>query len=189
MRIQKYIQTHIRAPVPATPKVFLLSFVIEWLRIVESIKLQVSFAKEPYKNRQYSAKETYNLIDPADRSHPIPCCICVYVYVCVCMCVCVCILCHTYGVATISRLLKIIGLFCRISSLLQGSFAKETYNLKEPTNHSHPITIQDTHDLCDICVTHVIACEYTENIYTNMCTAPVPAILKDTLHLTRYTAV
>jgi len=45
-----------------------------------------------------------------------------------------------YGVATISRLLKIIGLFCRISSLLQGSFAKETYNLKEPTNGSHPIT-------------------------------------------------
>jgi len=32
-----------------------------------------------------------------------------------------------YGVATISRLLKIISLFCRISSLLQGSFAKETY--------------------------------------------------------------
>jgi len=32
----------------------------------------------------------------------------------------------SYGVATISRLRKIIGLFCRISSLLQGSFAKET---------------------------------------------------------------
>ena len=44
-----------------------------------------------------------------------------------------------YGVATISRLLKIIGLFCRISALLQGSFAKETYNFKEPTNRSHPI--------------------------------------------------
>jgi len=43
-----------------------------------------------------------------------------------------------YGVATISRLPKIIGLFCRIS-LLQGSFAKETDNLKEPTNRSHPI--------------------------------------------------
>ena len=41
--------------------------------------------------------------------------------------------------ATISRLLKIIGLFCRISSLLQGSFVKETYNFKEPTNHSHPM--------------------------------------------------
>jgi len=37
-------------------------------------------------------------------------------------------------VATINRLLKIIGPFCRISSLSQGSFAKETYNLKEPTN-------------------------------------------------------
>ena len=37
-----------------------------------------------------------------------------------------------------SRVLKIIGLFCRISSLLQGSFAKETYHFKEPTNRSHP---------------------------------------------------
>ena len=45
----------------------------------------------------------------------------------------------SYGVATISRLLKNIGLFCRISSLLQGSFAKETYNFKEPTHRSHPI--------------------------------------------------
>jgi len=34
-----------------------------------------------------------------------------------------------YGVAMIGRLLKIIGLFCRISSLLYGSFAKETYHL------------------------------------------------------------
>jgi len=41
--------------------------------------------------------------------------------------------------ATIRRLLKIIGLFVRISSLLSGSFAKETYNFKEPTNRSHPI--------------------------------------------------
>ena len=49
-----------------------------------------------------------------------------------------------YGVATISRLLKIIGLFGRISSLLQGSFAKETCHFKEPTNRSHPI--------CVICV-------------------------------------
>jgi len=40
-------------------------------------------------------------------------------------------------VATISRLLKVIGLFCRISSLLYVSFAKETYNFKEPTNRSH----------------------------------------------------
>jgi len=38
-----------------------------------------------------------------------------------------------------SRLLQIIGLFGRIQSLLYGSFAKETYNCKEPTSHSHPI--------------------------------------------------
>ena len=50
-----------------------------------------------------------------------------------------------YRVATISRLLKITHLFCRISSLLQGFFAEETYNFqehhnfKEPTNRSHPI--------------------------------------------------
>jgi len=46
---------------------------------------------------------------------------------------------HCYGVATCSRLLEMIGLFCRISSLLLGSFAKETYNFKEPTNRSHHI--------------------------------------------------
>jgi len=44
-----------------------------------------------------------------------------------------------YAVATISRLLKMIGLFCRKSSVLYGSFAKETYNFTEPTNRSHPI--------------------------------------------------
>jgi len=44
------------------------------------------------------------------------------------------------GVATMSRLLKIIGLFCRISSLLEGSFAKVTYNFKEPTYRSHLIS-------------------------------------------------
>ena len=42
-----------------------------------------------------------------------------------------------YGVATISRLLKSPDLFCRISSLLWGSFAKETYNFIDPTHRSH----------------------------------------------------
>jgi hypothetical protein len=42
-------------------------------------------------------------------------------------------------VATISRIHEIIGLFCRIASLLQDSFTKETYNLIDPTNQSHPI--------------------------------------------------
>jgi len=44
-----------------------------------------------------------------------------------------------YGVATISRLLKIICLFCGILSLLQGSFAKETYNFIDATNRNHII--------------------------------------------------
>jgi len=34
---------------------------------------------------------------------------------------------------------KITGLFCRISSLLYGSFAKETHDFIDPTNQSHPI--------------------------------------------------
>ena len=46
-----------------------------------------------------------------------------------------------YGVATISRLLKMIGLFGRTSSLLWVSLAKETYHNKEPTNRSHPIVV------------------------------------------------
>ena len=48
---------------------------------------------------------------------------------------------YAYGVATISRLHKIVGLFCRILSLLQGCFAKETCVFKEPTNRSHPIYV------------------------------------------------
>ena len=64
----------------------------------------------------------------------------IFVHVCI-ICVHVCTYVYGHGVATISRLLKIIGLFCRISSLLQGSFAKETYDFKEPTNRSHPIYV------------------------------------------------
>ena len=44
-----------------------------------------------------------------------------------------------YGVATISRLLKIIGLFCKRSLQKRLIFSKETYNFKEPTDRSHPI--------------------------------------------------
>ena len=79
----------------------------------------------------------------------------------------------TYGVATISGLLKIIGLFCRIQSLLQGSFAKETANLATPqqiqwsymamshmTDNHGLVTYfwlchiygYITYDMCDICL-------------------------------------
>jgi len=53
-----------------------------------------------------------------------------------------------YGVATISSLLKIKCRLCRLSSLLWGSFAKQTYNFKEPTNRNHPIA-QYLHRMCE----------------------------------------
>jgi len=57
-------------------------------------------------------------------------CAAVYFRVRQCSAVCCIVL---YGVATISRLLKITRLFYRISSLFKGSFAKETYHFKKPT--------------------------------------------------------
>ena len=46
-----------------------------------------------------------------------------------------------YGVATISRLRKVIGLFCKRALQKRLYSAKETYDFKEPTNRSHPIRI------------------------------------------------
>ena len=43
-----------------------------WLRWVGSLKLQNSFCKRALLKRVYSAKETYNLKEPTNRSHPIP---------------------------------------------------------------------------------------------------------------------
>jgi len=45
------------------------------------------------------------------------------------------------GVAMSSRLLKMIGLFCKRAPYNKLYSAKETYNFKEPTNGSHPICI------------------------------------------------
>ena len=44
-----------------------------------------------------------------------------------------------YGVATTSRLLEIIGLFCKRALSKRLYSAKETYNFQEPTNRSHPM--------------------------------------------------
>jgi len=46
---------------------------------------------------------------------------------------------YIYGVATISRLLRITGLFCKRALQKRLYSAKETDNFKEPTNCSHPI--------------------------------------------------
>jgi len=53
----------------------------------------------------------------------------------------------SYGVATISRPLQIIGLFCKRALQKRLCSAKEIYNFKEPTNCSHPI-IQCARFLC-----------------------------------------
>jgi len=46
----------------------------------------------------------------------------------------------------VHEFLHIIGLFCRIKSLLQGYCTKKTYHFIDPTNRSHPIVhIQMTH--------------------------------------------
>jgi len=44
-----------------------------------------------------------------------------------------------YGVATMSRLLKITGVFCKRALYKRLYSANETYHFKEPTNCSHPI--------------------------------------------------
>jgi len=48
-----------------------------------------------------------------------------------------------YGVATISRLLKIIGLFCKRAQSKRLESAKETCNFQAPAHHSHPISKQN----------------------------------------------
>jgi len=59
---------------------------------------------------------------------------------------------------TISRLLKIIGLFCKRALQKKWYSAKETYNFKEPTNRSHPIydmtSVMHSVHLCDISLYH-----------------------------------
>ena len=46
-----------------------------------------------------------------------------------------------YGVAAISRLLKIIGLCCRRALWKRRYSAKETYDFQEPNKRSHPIAL------------------------------------------------
>jgi len=45
--------------------------IMGWLWLVGSIKLYVSFPKEPYKRDNILHKRPIILIDPTDRRHPI----------------------------------------------------------------------------------------------------------------------
>ena len=53
-----------------------------------------------------------------------------------------------YGVDTISRLLKITGLFCKRALQKRRYSAKQTYNFREPTDRSHPIREIHRLNLC-----------------------------------------
>jgi len=46
-----------------------------------------------------------------------------------------------YGLASISMLLKIIGLFCKRALQKRQYSANVNYNFKEPNNRSHPIHV------------------------------------------------
>jgi len=70
----------------------------------------------------------------------------------------------TYGVATISRLLKIIGLFCKRALEKRPYSAKETYHFKEPTNRSHPITSSGLYRGESVCV-YMYLCVCVQYMY------------------------
>jgi len=76
-----------------------------------------------------------------------------------------------YGVATISRLLKMIGLFCQRAQLKRRYSAKETCNFKERTNRSHPMDDYTarvdicTHKCSDTCIRTKIQ---STNTYTHI---------------------
>ena len=63
-----------------------------------------------------------------------------------------------YSVATISRLLTIIGLFCKRALHKRPILSKETYNFKEPTNRSHPIS--GYHIFTESHMSIIFRCEY-----------------------------
>jgi len=67
--------------------------------------------------------------------------------------------CQWYGVATIRRNLKIIGLFCKRALQTRRYSANETYHSKEPTTHSHPIPIKKR------LISQILAKRYELNIH------------------------
>jgi len=75
---------------------------------------------------------------------------------------------YVYAVATVSTIDKIIGLFCRIQSPLQVSFAKETSNFIDPTNRSHPIQMYVWRPVCRLCTRAYTHMHFFLDIYAYM---------------------
>jgi hypothetical protein len=102
--------------------------------------------------------------------HACAVCMCVSVCICVRVCMRVCAWFHFlvsacayttgqimsqycyYGVASISRIDTIIGLFCKRALQKRLYSAKETCNLIDPTNRSHPITYMCSCSSAKLCM-------------------------------------
>jgi len=70
-----------------------------------------------------------------------------------------------YEVALTSRLLQIIGLFCKRALLKRLHSTKETYDFRELTNRSHPIWhVPTSRQLPDVC-----CCRYASSMCVHMC--------------------
>jgi len=81
---------------------------------------------------------------------------------------------HVYGVASVSRIDKITGLFCKRALQKRRYSAKETYNLIDPTDRSHLILLHAQYHLMSIhtyihAYIHIYTHTYT-CIYIHICT-------------------
>jgi len=71
-----------------------------------------------------------------------------------------------YGVATISRMLKNTGLFCKRALQKRPVFCKETCIFKHPTHRSHPIALSSMpYYMSHICV-YIYQSIYSQHLIT-----------------------
>jgi len=131
----------------------------DWQECVGCLRLQVSFRKGTTNYRSLLQKETYN--DSASYGSLPPS---------ITYCITLTLVPYTsYGVATISRLLKIIGLFCKRALQKRRYSAKKTYHFKEATTRSHPILTYCLACVC-MCVCVYIYKYMYIHIYVHICT-------------------
>ena len=69
---------------------------------------------------------------------------------------------HSYGVATLSRIDKMIGLFCKRALYKRRYSAKETCHFIDPTDRSHPIV------QVAICIPMFVSLTQVSNMYKNV---------------------
>jgi len=88
-----------------------------------------------------------------------------------------------YRVALVSRIDKIIGLFCKRALQKRRYSAKEAYNFIDPTYHSHPIHlivrvryalhISICVEVCEMCYTLLFDCYYLTHFFWSLLGSPV----------------